>query len=57
MPPTESEAIALARRAITKADNFGQRGLERITYPEIEAMVICLVCLGLTPIPPEGDQK
>jgi hypothetical protein len=44
--PEEASLVVLARSAISKVDNAGPRGIERITSAEIEAMVLLLIICG-----------
>lgn len=56
---TEDEMLDLSARAVRKIDRLGRRGTSMVTYDEIEAMALTLVCLGMKPIPQNqnGEQK
>lgn len=45
-PFTEDELLTHCRSAIRKMDNMGPRGAEKVTWAEIEAMVVTLVSIG-----------
>lgn len=51
----EVQMLAIAANAVRKIDTGGRRATERLTYDEIEAMAITLLCLGLRPLSSTGD--
>ncbi|WP_417262603.1 hypothetical protein [Celeribacter sp.] len=48
-PFTENEMLDLAANAVRKIDSHGRRGTSMVTYDEIEAMDLTLICLGMNP--------
>lgn len=49
---TKRQMLELAARGVGRIDAKGRRGLEQITYGEIEAMALALVGFGLISIAP-----